>query len=129
MPQQINATDVPASRGHFAHAVRTATTLYVSGLLALDPDGEILFPDDAAAQTDQILQYLDSILAAAGLDRQHVAKLTIYVTDIADRLAIGAARAEYFGAWRPASTLVEVSALAASGSRVEIEAIVSIPEA
>jgi 2-iminobutanoate/2-iminopropanoate deaminase len=129
MPQQISAPDIPAPRGHFAHAVRTATTLYVSGLLALDPHGEILFPDDAGAQTDQIMTYLDSILTAAGLDRGNVAKLTIYIIDMGDRVAVGSARATYFGAWRPASTLVEVSALAASGARVEIEAIASVPGA
>jgi enamine deaminase RidA (YjgF/YER057c/UK114 family) len=124
---EIIAPDIPAPRGHFAHAVKTETAVYVSGLLALDQEGQIRDPDDPAAQTRHIMASLDSILVAAGVGREDVTKLTIYVVDIADRVAVGDARADYFGRSRPSSTLVEVSALAAPGAKVEIEAIVNVP--
>lgn len=121
--KEIHARGVPAPRGHFAHAVRTHDTVYVSGLLALDAAGAIVAPDDAAAQTEHILRALDEILAGARSAKANVVKLTIYLTHMADRVAVGDARARYFGDTRPASTMIEVSALAAAGARVEIDAI------
>ena len=56
-----------------------------------------------------------------------VLKVTVFLTDIADRVKINPARQEFFGAARPASTLVEVSRLAIPGMRVEIEAVVGLP--
>jgi len=56
-----------------------------------------------------------------------VVKVTVYLTDIADRARINPVRQEVFGDARPASTLVEVSALAVPGAKLEIEAVALIP--
>jgi enamine deaminase RidA (YjgF/YER057c/UK114 family) len=52
-----------------------------------------------------------------------VVKVTVFLTDVADRARINPARIRYFGEHRPASTLVEVSALVLPGLKVEIEAV------
>ncbi len=120
---EVIAEDVPAPRGHFSHAVRSGSSIFVSGLLALDSDGVVIAQDDAAEQARQILAALEKVLQAAGSSKGQIAKFTIYLTDLDDRIAVGEARAEFMGEARPASTLVEVSGLAAVGARVEIEAI------
>jgi 2-iminobutanoate/2-iminopropanoate deaminase len=68
-------------------------------------------------------------LAAAGSDFAHVLKVTVFLTNIADRGIVNEVRKEFFGAARPASTLIEVSALAIDGLLVEIEAVAGIPAA
>lgn len=121
--RQLNAPGVPAPRGHFSQAVRAGDTVYVSGLLALGPDGEILHAGDIAGQTKVIFENLELILLEAGGSLDSVVRLTTYVTAIGDRAPVNAIRGELFGAVRPASTLVEVSALAAQGAVIEIDAI------
>jgi 2-iminobutanoate/2-iminopropanoate deaminase len=67
------------------------------------------------------------VLQVAGASPADVLKVTVYLTDIADRTRINPVRQEFFGAARPASTLVEVSRLAVPGMRVEIEVVVGLP--
>src|SRR4051794_41048980 len=94
---QVIASDVPPPRGHFSHAIRSGDTIYVSGLLALDANGEVVGEDDAGEQTRQILAALERVLTAAGSGRAQIAKLTIYLTDLNDRTAVASARAEFMG--------------------------------
>jgi enamine deaminase RidA (YjgF/YER057c/UK114 family) len=56
-----------------------------------------------------------------------VAKVSVFLTDVGDRAAINPVRQRVFGAARPASTLVEVSALAVPGARIEVDAIAVVP--
>jgi enamine deaminase RidA (YjgF/YER057c/UK114 family) len=98
------------------------------GLTAHDAAGRLV-EGDAAMQTKRILENLRLVLSAAGASVADVLKVTVYLTDISDRTLINPVRQEFFGNARPASTLVEVSALALPGMRVEIEAIVGLPTA
>ena len=113
---------------HYTDAVRFGDVLYVSGLAPLDADGKLVGGDDAAAQTRQIMENLQKILDAAGASFADILRVTVYLTDIGDRAAINPVRQAYFGAARPASTLIGVKELAVPGMRVEIEAIVGLPE-
>ena len=110
---------------HYTDAVRFGDTLYISGLAPLDA-GSNLVGEDAAAQTEQIMRNMALVLDRLGATFADVLKVTVYLTDIGDRAAINPVRERYFGAARPASTLVEVSALAVPGMKVEIEAIVGL---
>jgi len=74
-----------------------------------------------------VLANLGAVLAAAGATFADVVKVTVYLTDIADRVRINPVRQEVFGEARPASTLVEVSALAVPGAKLEIEAVALVP--
>jgi 2-iminobutanoate/2-iminopropanoate deaminase len=69
---------------------------------------------------------MKKILDAAGTGFDQVLKVTVYLTDVADRTKINPVRQEYFGAARPASTLIGVNALAIPGMKVEIEAVVAL---
>jgi 2-iminobutanoate/2-iminopropanoate deaminase len=112
---------------HFSDAVVAGKTLYVSGLVATDERGEIVGEGDVVEQTRQIFRNLGRILAAAGAAPSDVAKVTIFMRDVAQRPLINPVRQEFFGEHRPASTLVEVSRLVRDQLLLEIEAIAELP--
>jgi reactive intermediate/imine deaminase len=118
---------LPEPISHYTDAVRAGDTIWVSGLLALGRDGELVGGDDPVAQTDQILRTLGLILDHVGAGFDGVVKVTVYLLDIRHRAPINDVRRRYFGDVRPASTLVEVSALAHPDALVEIEAVVYAP--
>jgi len=111
---------------HYTDAVRFGDLLFVSGVGPLAEDGSLVGGDDPTEQTRQIFNNLDKVLKACGATPADVLKVTVYLTDIADRTKINPVRQEFFGAARPASTLVEVSKLAVPRMRVEIEAVVGL---
>ena len=79
--------------------------------------------DDVVAQAREVFAIMGRVLAAAGMGPQHVARVTLYLLDVDDRPRINPVREAFFGATRPASTLVEVSRLAVPGALLEVEAI------
>ena len=111
---------------HYTDAVRWGDLLFVSGIAPLDAEGRLVGGDDAIKQTRQIFENMKRILAAAGAGFADVLRVTVYLTDIADRARINPVRQEYFGTTRPASTLIEVSAFVVPGMKVEIEAVVGL---
>ena len=111
---------------HYSHAIAANGFLFISGLLAVDADMQPV-GTDAGTQTDHIFATMRQILATQQASLDHVTKLTLFLTDIADRQAVNLARQKAFGAHRPASTLVEVSRLIIPGTLVEIEAIAVLP--
>lgn len=126
--QEYRVAGLPAPLSHYTDAVRFGDLLFVSGLTAHDADGHLV-EGDAATQTRRILENLRLVLSAAGASIANVLKITVYLTDINDRTLINPVRQEFFGDSRPASTLVEVKALALPGMHVEIEAVVGLSSA
>lgn len=123
MHRQFNSRLLAAPRGHFSHGVLAGDSLYVSGLLAFDGEGALLGAGDIGIQTARIFDILEAILAEAEMTLDNIVQLTTYVTDIGQRGPVNQIRADRFGASKPASTLVEVSALAADGAVIEIDAV------
>jgi reactive intermediate/imine deaminase len=111
---------------HYTDAVRHGDLLFISGLAPLDETGKLVGGDDVAAQTRQIFLNMARILKAAGAGFEDVLRVTVYLTDIADRAKINPVRQEFFGATRPASTLIGVNELVVPGMKVEIEAIAGL---
>jgi 2-iminobutanoate/2-iminopropanoate deaminase len=112
---------------HFTDAVRAGDLLFVSGIVAVDADGQLVGGEDVVAQARQVLENMRAVLAAAGCGFEDVVKVTIYLTDVEDRPSINPLRQEVFGAARPASTLVEVPRLAVDGAKIEIECVALVP--
>ena len=99
---------------------------YVSGMTARGTDPDQLKTMDEYEQAKLIFNKIKGMVEAADGMMADVVKVTIYVTDIKNNTKVWKARAEFFKGNFPASTLVEVSALAAPEILVEIEAIAHI---
>lgn len=121
---RLPGMDEPIS--HYTDAVRFGDTLFISGVAPLDAQNQVVYPGDVLGQADYVLATMGRILAQAGGSFADVLRVTVYLIDIEDRPRINPIRQKYFGQTRPASTLVEVSALAIPGMLVEIEAVAGL---
>jgi enamine deaminase RidA (YjgF/YER057c/UK114 family) len=112
----------------YSHIVRAGNTLYIAGQVGADAQGKVVGPG-LVEQLEQVLKNLQIALKSQGADFSHVTKITIYTTDVdAIRAPEAAAiRAKYFGASKPASTLVGITRLADPAYKVEIEATAVVP--
>ena len=110
-----------------SQAIRVGHLLFVSGQAASDDEGNVVGVDDFEAQGHQVFKNLARALEAGGSGLEHVAKVTIFVTDSSHFDTIVALRRRYFTQPYPADSLVEVRALARPELQIEIEAIAVIP--
>jgi reactive intermediate/imine deaminase len=112
---------------HFTDAVQAGDLLFVSGIVPVDENRELVGDDDVVAQARAVFANMSDVLAAAGCTFADVVKVTVFLTDIADRPLVNPVREEFFGETRPASTLVEISALVVPGAKIEVEAVALVP--
>jgi enamine deaminase RidA (YjgF/YER057c/UK114 family) len=112
----------------YSHVVRAGKTLYIAGQVGADATGKVA-GSGMVEQLEQVLKNLQTALQSQGADFSHIARITIYTTDVDAFRAPDAAavRARYFGTHLPASTLVGVARLASPDFKVEIEATAVLP--
>ncbi len=105
----------------YSRAVRIGNHVWVAGTTATDEHGNVVEPNDAAAQTRYVLQKIETALKEADASINDVVRTRMFVTNIADWEAIGRVHGEFFAEVRPASTMVEVARLIDPQHLVEIE--------
>jgi enamine deaminase RidA (YjgF/YER057c/UK114 family) len=103
-----------------------ATTVHLSGQVSVDEDGLLVGADDFELQTRRCFDNLAAVLAQAGATLADVVKLTVYLTDISRLPEYGRVKAGYIHGQQPASTAVEVAALAMPGLMIEVEATAAL---
>ncbi|GIV11159.1 MAG: reactive intermediate/imine deaminase [Fimbriimonadales bacterium] len=120
--QAILSQDAPAPIGPYSQAVRVGDWIFISGQIPIDPATGKMITGGVATQTKQVLQNLQAVLTAVGLNLDSIVKTTIYMTDLSMFAELNEVYANYFHPPFPARATVQVSALP-MGAQVEIEAI------
>jgi 2-iminobutanoate/2-iminopropanoate deaminase len=125
--EAVTAPDAPEAVGPYVHAVRARGLLFCSGQVPLDPRTGELVGRTPAEQAGRCLENLAAVCAAAGATLGDAVKMTVYVTDISTFGEVNEVYASFFESSPPARVTVGVAALPL-GAKVEIDAIVALPE-
>lgn len=118
----IFTANAPRPTGPYSQAVESASFVFISGQVPLDPVRGGLSGSGIGDQARQALRNCKAVLAAAGLSVANLVKTTVYLRSLADFDAFNAIYEEELAGAKPARSVVEVSALP-RGALVEIEAI------
>jgi enamine deaminase RidA (YjgF/YER057c/UK114 family) len=124
MRRHLDPEAVPRPYGRYRQVVSVPAAgrlAFVSGQLGVDRQGRV--PDDVAEQARLAFAHIDACLAAIDMRREHVVRLSVYLTDLDHRAAYMAVRDAWVVDPPPASTLLVVKALALPACKLEIEAI------
>jgi enamine deaminase RidA (YjgF/YER057c/UK114 family) len=116
----------PATYSQGIKVTQAQTILFLSGQVAYTADGSAAFRGDFKSQARGAYEAIKALVESQGGTMANVIKITTYVTDMRYRVDLAAIREEYLGKKGPASTLIEIPALAHPDWMIEIEAIAVI---
>ncbi|MCR5717481.1 MAG: RidA family protein [Oscillospiraceae bacterium] len=121
MAEKIYTENAPAAIGPYSQAIKAGNVIYTSGQIAIVPASGNIEAKDIQGQTEQVMQNLKNVLAAAGTDFGKVVKTTCFLADIADFAAFNEIYGKYITE-KPARSCVAVKDLP-KGALVEVEVI------
>lgn len=129
MAQGFNVQGVVEPFGIFSSAAwqPEGRLLHISGHVSQDAAGHTVGRGDIEVQTRQVLENIRDVLQSVGGEMGDIAKVSVFVTDVAEIAKIHAVRSEFFQKPYPASTLVQVAQLIDPDWLIEIEAVAVIP--
>ena len=126
MTRQIIHTDnAPKAIGTYSQAVKIGDTVYLSGQIPLVPATMELVAGDMKAQIRRVFDNLQAVAEAAGGSLADVAKLNVFLTDLADFPLVNEVMADYFQQPYPARAAIGVAALP-KGAAVEMDAVMEL---
>lgn len=121
----ISTPDAPGAIGTYSQAVRVGDTVYISGQIPLDPATMQMVSGDIDLEIRRVFDNLRAIATAAGASLAQAAKVTVFLTDLANFAKVNEIMAQYFPQPYPARAAVGVTQLP-RGARVEIECILHL---
>jgi len=123
----VHTANLPKPVGPYSPGMGFDRLVFVSGQGATDPATGQLAGADAAAQTEQCLKNVETILEAAGSSLQHVLRCGVFLLDMKEFHEMNAVYSRMFGDHRPARTTIQAAGLPGEGLRVEIDCIAYVP--
>lgn len=126
--QAINTKQAPEAIGTYSQAMKCGNTVYISGQIPLDPVTMQMCSDDIKEQIEQVLRNLSAVCEAAGGSLAHIARLSVFLTDLSHFSLINEAMSRHFSQPYPARAAIGVSELP-KGSLVEMDGIMILPHA
>lgn len=121
----VENTSVAPAGGHYSPSCTVNGFVYISGQLPVTPSGEVITNQPFAAQVSQVLVNLDACLEGAGVTRERLVNVRVYITDIALWPEFNRIYSDWIGATRPSRAVAGVAQLH-YGAAVEVEAVAAV---
>ncbi len=121
----IATPDAPKAVGTYSQAVKVGNTVYVSGQIPLDPQSGELVTSSMDAQIRRVFDNLKAVIVASGGTFASVAKLNVFLTDLAHFALLNQIMADYFSEPYPARAAIQVAALP-KGAAVEMDCVLEL---
>ncbi|RLA01051.1 MAG: RidA family protein [Gammaproteobacteria bacterium] len=121
----IHTNKAPAAIGTYSQAVKVGNTVYLSGQIGLDPETMEMVEGDISKRIHRVFKNLAAVCEAAGGSLQEIAKLNIYLTDMANFAAVNEIMEQYFMQPYPARAAVAVAELP-KGTDFEVDAVLIV---
>lgn len=125
LKKNIHTNKAPKAIGPYSQAIQTGNTVYLSGQIGFDPETMNIISEDIRIQAGQVLKNLKAVCEAASGSLDHIVKLTIYLTDLADFQTVNEVMQEFFTEPYPARATIQISALP-KAARIEVDGIMVI---
>ena len=121
----ISTNEAPQAIGTYSQAVRTGSTIYLSGQIPLVPESMVIISDDISEQIHQVFKNLSAVATAANGSLNDIVKLNVFLTDLSHFPTVNEIMAEYFTQPYPARAAIGVAALPKDAA-VEMDAILEL---
>ncbi|MEH6631018.1 MAG: RidA family protein [Halopseudomonas aestusnigri] len=121
--QRINFPELGMPVGPYTHAVVHGDTLYTSGFTAFGTKAQ---SGTLAEQALAISAQLNIIATQQNTTMENLIKVTVFVTDLTDIVALRETLIDLYGDHTPASSLIKIEALFAPELKIEIEAVFAL---
>jgi reactive intermediate/imine deaminase len=128
MSKSVIQTDkAPQAIGTYSQAIKSGTTVYLSGQIPLVAETMEMVSEDFALQAQQVFRNLHAVCEAAGGTSNDLVKVNIFLTDLSNFATVNEIMSQYFTQPYPARAAVQVSALP-KGAQIEIDGVMELPE-
>ncbi len=123
----IHTDKAPQAIGTYSQAIKSGTTIYISGQIPLVPETMQVISEDFSDQAHQVFKNIQAVCEAAGGSTKHLVKVNIFLTDLSKFVTLNEIMSQYFTQPYPARAAVQVSALPKS-VQIEIDGVMELPE-
>jgi len=121
----INTENAPAAIGTYNQAIKTGTTVYLSGQIPLVPETMEIISQDFEQQAHQVFKNLAAVCEAAGGSLENAVKLNIFLTDLGQFAKVNEIMSQYVAEPFPARAAVQVAALP-KAVQIEIDGVLEL---
>ncbi|XOV79836.1 MAG: RidA family protein [Aestuariibacter sp.] len=123
----IHTDNAPKAIGTYSQAIRSGSTVYLSGQIPLVPETMEMISEEFAAQAEQVFRNVTAVCEAAGGSLQHLTKVNIYLTDLSQFATVNEIMSQHFQQPYPARAAIGVKELP-KGAQIEIDGIMELTE-